>query len=298
MSIKAAQKVFEAVKHGVHLYFRKKDMTFPQNISYRKKLRRLGMSETGILGLDFPFLTRIETYGRIVRLLNENTCATVFTPNPEMALAAHRDRRLCELLNSASLLIPDGVGIMIASQLLSAPLPCRIPGIEAGEFILSYAARSGLSVFFLGGKEGVAREAAKKMSERYPGLKICGTHHGYFDASYESVENRRITNEIISARPDILFVCLGFPAQEKWIAENAPVIPGLRLAIGLGGSLDVWSGRLRRAPAFMRRTGLEWLWRALREPRRLKILFRIPAFLCAVWRERISKKRNTARING
>ena len=127
-----------------------------------------------------------------------------------------------------------------------------------------------MKVFLLGGKEGVARRAAKKLSLKYSGLRICGTHSGYFQKYGE--ENAAVLRRINEANADILFVCFGFPMQERWIDENLPALPHLRLAAGLGGSLDIWSGNTKRAPKMLQTRGLEWAWRMMREPKRLKNL--------------------------
>jgi N-acetylglucosaminyldiphosphoundecaprenol N-acetyl-beta-D-mannosaminyltransferase len=115
------------------------------------------------------------------------------------------------------------------------------------------------------------------MRVRYPTLQICGVHHGYFDKS--GAENAEVIKKIRTAAPDILFVCFGFPAQEKWITDNLSSLPSVKLALGLGGSLDVWSGNIRRAPLLVQKAGLEWLWRTVLEPKRARIFLDIPHFL-------------------
>ena len=202
---------------------------------------------------------------------------SLFTPNPQMLLACRRSEELCDLMNKADFSLPDGIGIKLVSGIHGATVPERLSGIDMGEFILSLACREDLSVFLLGGAEGVAQDAAKALSLKYKGLRICGTHHGYFEKS--GAENSALLDAIREAAPQVLVVCLGFPIQEKWIAENLASLPSVRLAMGLGGSLDVWSGNKKRAPSAFQRMGLEWLWRALTEPRRMKIFIDIPRFL-------------------
>jgi N-acetylglucosaminyldiphosphoundecaprenol N-acetyl-beta-D-mannosaminyltransferase len=145
--------------------------------------------------------------------------------------------------------------------------------------LLRYAAKHSLSVFLLGGKRGVAEQAQKHWSARIPSLNICGTHHGYFDFQTNSPENQRVLQKIKQADPDLLFVCLGSPQQERWIMENTSQISHLRLAIGLGGALDVWSGTVKRAPKIIRICGAEWLWRTLQDPKRIGRLRYLPIFL-------------------
>lgn len=233
-----------------------------------------------VLGLPFSRQTEKEAFGRIARMAREGSGSKVFTPNPQMLLGAHEQKELFALLSSADLLLPDGVGVTLASRLLGKPLPERITGIDTAEQLLSYGAQTGLRFYFLGGREGVAEEAARRMKERYGGLQVAGTHHGYFEK--EGKENRVILEDIRRCAPHVLFVCFGFPAQEMWIRENLPHLPSVRLAMGLGGVLDVWSGQTRRAPRAFRKLGLEWLWRVLREPRRFKTVLSLPKFLFLV----------------
>ena len=191
----------------------------------------------------------------------------VFTPNAVMLDACRRDPALCRLLGRASLSLADGMGVIAAARRRGTPIGERIAGIDFGEALLARAARDGLRVFLLGGKEGVAFAAAQALRARYPSLCICGTHWGYFDKQGE--ENLRLCAQIRQTRADILFVCLGFPLQEQWVCENLGYLSSLCAIACLGGALDVWAGRVKRAPRALSRMGLEWAWRMAREPRRL-----------------------------
>lgn len=212
----------------------------------------------------------------------------VYTPNPEMLFRASKDRQLKNILQNADLLLPDGVGITLTARLIGSPLPHRLPGIDVAECLLAQAARHGESVYLLGSAEHVAERAADRLQEAYRGLKIVGTHHGYFDRSEGSEENQALCQRLRDLSPTLLFVCLGCPAQEKWIEENLPHLPSVRIAMGLGGALDVWSGTLHRAPRLFRTIGLEWLWRCLLQPKRLLRLGSIPVFLLSALREKHS----------
>ena len=231
-----------------------------------------------ILGIPFCPMTEAQARKEISVLMKSGANARIFTPNPDILMKARENRALRAALRGADLLLPDGVGVILASRLLKKPLPERITGIDTAEWLLSHAAKKGLSVYLLGGKKGVAEKAAHRLKKRFPDLRISGTHHGYFDKRRDSRENRCVLARIQQATPDILFVCFGCPAQEKWIEENTPTLPSLRLSMGLGGCLDVWSGEKKRAPAVFQRTGTEWLFRALCEPRRLSALLRAPLF--------------------
>lgn len=200
----------------------------------------------------------------------ERSPCAVFTPNAVMLDACRRNPTLAVLLNRATLSLPDGAGVLLAAKRKGTPLRARAAGIDFGETLMKRAARDGLKLFLLGGKEGVAEQAAKNLSLKYPHLTICGTHHGYFQK--EGSENAAVLSQIAACKPDILFVCFGFPAQERWILKSLPSLPCLRVAAGLGGSLDVWSGNTKRAPKSLQRCGLEWAWRMIREPKRFKNL--------------------------
>lgn len=233
--------------------------------------------EIEIMSVKIPIMTKDAAIDRIESLLDSKKGVRVFTPNPEMLLAAKDYPALAQMLNSADLLLPDGIGVKIVSRMLGNPIPERLSGIDMAFELLKIAETRRLSVFLLGGKPTVAERAAEKLVADLPSLNICGTHHGYFDKSGK--ENQAVAEQIRKAAPDLLFVCFGFPAQEKWICENLDSLPSVSLAMGLGGSLDVWSGDKKRAPKLVQRLCLEWLWRASLEPKRLKIFIEIPRFL-------------------
>ena len=208
----------------------------------------------------------------------------VFTPNAEIIWRCARDARLAGIVNSGDMNLPDGVGTVWGARVLGFRLPERVPGIELGEAMLASCAGLGVGVFLLGGREGVAESASEMLKSRFPGLIVCGTHHGYFDIRGE--ENARVIEEIKRAAPGLLIVCLGFPRQEEWIIENRTALPGVSVMLGLGGSLDVWSGNVRRAPIIFRRMGLEWLWRILSDPSRLKRAGALPGFVLLTLKKR------------
>ena len=203
----------------------------------------------------------------------------IFTPNTQMLLAANRDPRICSLLSSSTVNIPDGIGVCLAAKIRFGISLARISGIDLASDVMKICAERGYRVFLLGAESGVAALAAKKLRQDMPDLKICGTHHGYFEK--HGKENEEVIKKINSSRPDVLFVCFGFPTQEEWISKNAERLASIKLAIGLGGALDVWSGRSRRAPVFFQKAGFEWLWRVALEPHRAKIFLDIPIFLLA-----------------
>ena len=191
----------------------------------------------------------------------------VFTPNALILEKCKRDARLSSLLSHATLSLPDGAGVLMAARRKGTPLCERVAGIDFARALLCEAAKRGLRVFLLGGKEGVAALAAERLCKEIPTLRIVGTHWGYFDRAGE--ENRRLLSMIRETRADILFVCMGFPVQEEWVVENLSALSHLRTVACLGGSLDVFAGQVKRAPRVLSSMGLEWAWRMALEPKRL-----------------------------
>ncbi|MGN1047625.1 MAG: WecB/TagA/CpsF family glycosyltransferase [Eubacteriales bacterium] len=245
-----------------------------------------------VRGLDFDDVTLDEAAEIVASRLEkaDGEPFSVFTPNAEILQLCIEHNKYYELFRSASMLIPDGIGVVKASKILGTPLRARVPGVELGERTIQIAAEKGYKVYFLGGKPGVAELAAKKMSEKYPGLCIAGTADGYFKKAGE--ESDAEVKKIVASRADILFVCLGVPAQEKWIYENKKSLHGVKVCLALGGSLDVYSGTVKRAPAFFCRTGLEWLYRLLCEPKRIGRMLKLPKFLFGTYACRHKTRKN------
>lgn len=215
---------------------------------------------------------------------------SLFTPNSEMIYRASKSKDLLKILNSADILFPDGIGSYIGMKISRNPVRERTSGIDLAEFLLKEASRRGHKVFLLGAKDGIASKATKNLKLKYKGLNICGYHHGYFDKS--GSKNDEIIKKINSSGADILFVCFGFPNQEKWIANNLSSLNTVKLAVGLGGSLDVWSGNIKRAPVFVSKLGLEWLWRILKDPKRLKRVGFLVGFALLVLKESLFKMQD------
>lgn len=228
-----------------------------------------------LLGLPFSTLGMDALQKKLSRHLETNTPLTVFTPNGEILTRVLRDPSLHRLLRKADLLLPDGVGVLLLSRALNRPVRERLPGIDVGERLLQYAARHRYPVYLFGGRAGVAERAAKELSRRFPGLWIVGTHHGYPSPR----EEEALLRSIERTAPQILFVCTGFPEQERWILSHRDRFPHA-LALGLGGALDVWSGDCLRAPKLLQELGVEWLWRVLCSPRRIpRLRFLFPFLL-------------------
>ena len=178
---------------------------------------------------------------------------------------------------------PDGVGVIYASKIVGRPLKGRVPGVDFASALMDRMAADGKNLFLLGAKPGVAEEAARRLSAAHPGLVVCGTHDGYF------TEDEPVAAAIRESGAAAVFVCLGAPKQEKWINKNGAAT-GAKLLVGLGGSLDVFAGRVERAPEAWQKVGMEWLYRALKEPTRLKRVAKLPLFLCSAVGARIEGK--------
>jgi N-acetylglucosaminyldiphosphoundecaprenol N-acetyl-beta-D-mannosaminyltransferase len=184
-------------------------------------------------------------------------------------MVARKDVKLRSIYNAASLALPDGFPLVWASRLLGKAIPSRVAGPD---FLLAgcaTAARRGYTCYLMGGRDDTARRLAEWLRSRYPGLKIVGVYSPpYYNASFPSEVNERIIARINLEKPDILWVGLGSPKQDRWIADNLQRL-SVRVAIGVGGAFDMYGGKIGRAPLWMQRSGLEWFFRFLREPRRL-----------------------------
>ena len=239
-----------------------------------------------LFGIDLDNLTIEEAVERIIRdyaAVRER--AMVTTPNVDVAVQLDRNSQLREDYSRASMVLADGAPIILASRLLGAPLKERVAGSDIFPLLCGKARDRGLRVMLIGGGEGVAQKAAENLSSRYPGLDIVAhTPSSGFDSKPDECD--RIVELINELRPHLLFLGVGTPRQERWIARYqeryCPCV-----SIGVGASLDFEAGRIRRAPLLMRKTGLEWLFRLLREPRRLyrRYLIDDMRFITLVFRE-------------
>jgi N-acetylglucosaminyldiphosphoundecaprenol N-acetyl-beta-D-mannosaminyltransferase len=210
-------------------------------------------------------------------LMRAEGCSLIVTPNSEILWNASRDAELKAIISGADLVIPDGIGLVYASRIIGSPLSERVTGIDFLGEALRLLARAGESVYLLGGAPGVAEKAAENMRAAYPGLNVAGARHGY----YKPEEEAAIADEINGSGAAFLCAALGSPKQERFISAHAGALRA-RAAIGVGGSLDVWAGVQKRAPAFFRDHGLEWLYRVARQPARVKRAAVLPLFMLRV----------------
>lgn len=213
---------------------------------------------------------------RVDEFIARDTPCAIFAVNPEKIIRSSRDAQLKRALESAGLLIPDGIGAVVAARLLHRASIARVPGCELMPALCAYAAAHGLSVFLFGGAPGVAEAAADALVRANPSLKVAGCENGFID-----IAGARFIERINALKPDMLFVALGSPRQELWIAENLPKL-NVRICQGVGGTFDVLAGRVKRAPAAFRAVQLEWLFRLLSQPGRAARQGALPLFAAKV----------------
>ncbi|MFA5383534.1 MAG: WecB/TagA/CpsF family glycosyltransferase [Eubacteriales bacterium] len=218
-----------------------------------------------------------EIENRVSHFVCEPGFHQIVTLNPEILYRAQKEPALLKMINCASLVTADGVGVVWASRVARCPVPERVTGIDLMLRLAARCAREGWSVYLLGGKPGVAGAAASMLTRQYPQLKIAGTHHGYFDSRDEVVQ------KIKESRPQILFVGMGAPGQDYFIHENLSAL-GVPVGMGVGGSFDVIAGRITRAPAWIQKLRLEWLYRFIKEPSRIGRMAVLPMFSWLVLR--------------
>lgn len=248
------------------------------------------MEKVKIFGVEIFNIDNLECENILRKFLKENSLKKIYTPNTEIVMAAKRDEDLKNLVNSGDLVLADGIGLIYASKMRNKPLKERVTGYDTSIKLLELADEMGLNLYFLGGKEGVAKDAAKSVEEKYKNLKVAGFHNGYFNSKLDgekSSEEEKIIEEINSKDIDIVFVGFGFPRQEKWIDAWKDELKA-KVIIGNGGVLDILSGRANRAPDIFIKLGLEWLYRLIKNPSRIKRQIDLPKFLLAVMRDKNS----------
>jgi N-acetylglucosaminyldiphosphoundecaprenol N-acetyl-beta-D-mannosaminyltransferase len=244
------------------------------------------VESTEILGCRLDLLDPNEATEAILRFASGDGGALIVTLGTEMVVYAQRDPAFREVLNASALSLCDTVGVLTVARQRGAALRERVTGVELVERLCQRAAKEGLPVYFFGGAEGVAADAAAILEVRFPGLIVAGTRNGFFSNEEESA----IVDAIRASGARILFVGLGSPRQELWLARNLSAT-GAGAGIGIGGSFDVISGRVRRAPLVYRRFGLEWLYRLMREPQRFRRQLALPYFVWLVALDRLGVRK-------
>jgi len=224
-------------------------------------------------------------------LQRKESRACVFSANVDQLVRYRNDPKFRDTYKIADLIIPDGMPVVWSSKLVGASVPERVAGIDLLYGLCARAAQRGNRCFLLGAHLDVVQAAADSLKRRFPRLLICGWHHGYFQ------RDELATNAINASRADLLFVGMGSPRQEIWLKNNFPKLC-CRLAMPVGGSFEVLAGRRRRAPDFLQKSGMEWAWRMLQEPRRLgkRYLVEDWRFVPMVFEELRFRRKNSSQV--
>jgi len=244
------------------------------------------MNRVDVLGVRFDPVDLEGAVDAAAAMVDEPGPHLVVTANVELVMQSRRSPDLQEILRRAALVVADGVGVVWGARRLGRPLPGRVPGIELAGRLCGVAAQRGWRVCLVGGAPGVAVEAAANLRRWYPGIRVGEALHGYFEPEDETA----VTAAIREAAPTLLLVGLGSPRQERWLDRHLAAL-AVPLGIGVGGALDVWAGRVRRAPRVVQNLGLEWCYRLIRQPGRARRQLAIPQFVAAVWLHRWQSRR-------
>lgn len=243
------------------------------------------MKQLTILGCRLDAIDADAATDAILQFAREGAGAQIVTLGTEMVVYAQRDPRYRDAVNACALSLCDTVGLLAVARSRGADLHERVTGVELIEHLCARAAKEGTSVFLFGGAPGIADRAANELARRYPGLIVAGTRNGYFNAN----ESTHIAAQIRASGAHLLFAGLGFPKQEYWLSEHLRAT-GCGAGIGVGGSFDVISGNLQRAPEQWRKLGLEWLYRLVKEPQRWRRQLALPHFVLLVAAESVRSR--------
>lgn len=235
-------------------------------------------------GVMIDNVTMNEALDKVLSMLKGQTPQKIFTPNSEIIMLATREPELKHILNGAELVVPDGAGVILASRIMKNELKEKVSGIDLVKSIFKNTGKRPTSFFIFGGKPGVAEKASINILSDHPKAKILGYRNGYFDES----EVPGIIKQINESKAEILLVGLGAPKQEKWIHRYAGEL-NCKVLMGIGGSIDVFAGTAKLAPEFIRKAGLEWLYRLIKEPKRAKRMLDLPRFILLTLKKTIIK---------
>ena len=243
------------------------------------------MEKVSIFGVDIFNIDFKEATEIVKGFLKEDKMHKIFTPNTEIVMDAKKDDNIRNIINSGDLVIADGIGLIYGSKMRKKPLKERVTGFDISMELINIANEEGYSLYLLGAKPGVAEKAAENLKKDYPNLNLVGYHDGYFKGTHLGIKNHpeeeAVIEELNNLKPDIIFLGLGFPKQEIWINENADKLNS-KLIIGNGGVIDILSGEMKRAPEIFIKLNLEWFYRLITNPSRIKRQMAIPKFLISI----------------
>jgi N-acetylglucosaminyldiphosphoundecaprenol N-acetyl-beta-D-mannosaminyltransferase len=232
-----------------------------------------------ILGVDIDNIT-LEEAGQITKRLIEKSnksCSLVVAPNVEFIMTAQKDEEFFNILKTAKLATPDSIGVIIGGKLQQKKFRERIPGQSYLRKVFEVGEKEGWTFYLLGGQGDIPKKAKEHLESIYPNAKIVGYHEGFFEEDSED----EVIEEINRLQPNVLFVAMGAPKQEKWIYKNKDKLK-VDIAAGQGGTFDYEAGNIKRAPVWMQKCGIEWLWRLIKEPKRIKRMTVLPIYLLKV----------------
>lgn len=244
----------------------------------------MNLEKIDILGIPFVNTTKTKFVEKLDEHLTHQEKAFVVTANPEIVMKAREDEQYKKVINQATYITADGIGVVKAAQLLNRPIPERVTGYDTMLELLKLAEEKQYGIYLLGAGQETLEKAIQNIQTTYPKINIVGHHNGFFDW-----ENNSIQQDIIDQKPDLIFVALGVPRQENWIAENLPALEK-GVCIGVGGSFDVIAGTVERAPLAWQKANLEWLYRLIKQPSRWKRMLALPRFGLKILKVKVTGK--------
>lgn len=232
-----------------------------------------------ILGVPIDNITLEEAGEKTLELvkISNKSCKMIFAPNVEFIMRAQKDEEFAKILPLSSLATPDSIGVILGGKLQKKPFKERIQGQKYFRKILELGEKEELTFYLLGGTDEVVKKAVENIKKMYHNIKIVGFHNGYLNDE----ENQKVIDEINELKPNVLFVAMGAPIQEKWIYNNREKLK-VDVATGQGGTFDFEAGKIKRAPEFVQKIGMEWLWRLLRQPKRIIRMYVLPIYLIKI----------------
>lgn len=241
----------------------------------------MSFNKVSILGVEFINTTMDEMVNKLLSHTANKEKAFVVTANPEIALYAYENKNYRELLTKADYVTADGIGVVKAAGLLGQPLPERVTGFDMFMKLLEAANEQSYSIYLYGAKDVVLEKTIANIKKNYPNAKVVGSHHGYIDW-----ENNCVADEIQKLKPDFVFLALGFPRQEQWVAKNIDKFDS-GVFMGVGGSFDVLAGVVNRAPVVWQKLNVEWLYRLIQQPTRWRRMLALPIFMGKVLKQKV-----------
>ena len=236
------------------------------------------LNRVDVLGVQVDRVSMNEALSIIEKYIEKRHPQLIVTANAEMVMSAQRNAVFRDIMNKAGLVLPDGAGVVWASRVYGTPVPERVAGYDTVQKLLALSANKGYKIFCLGASPGIAAAAIDEAKKKYPELQCVGVQDGYFDNAIEA----ELISKIAAVKPDILLCALGSPRQEEWIFANMATL-NVPVSIGVGGTFDVMAGKVKRAPLWMQKAGLEWLFRLAQQPKRFFRMLALPHFVLRVY---------------